>query len=104
MIEITTPDRWLIMDFAGIEKKVFGVWMGGYLDGDSWKANSGITKCEVEGDYVLFHGKSGSIYKCRKNAYGTSEYGSTILKSIQEQQEVRVISKEEAFAFYNIKE
>lgn len=104
MIEIETPHRWLIIELPGNHKKVFGVWMGGYLGSDAWKANSGIVKCDVEEEYILFHGMSGSIYKCSKKSYGTNGYGSSILRSIHEKQEIRVLSKEEAFEFYDIRE
>ena len=81
-----TPDKWVILKL-GDEPiyKVFATWMGGYLGGDAWKINSGITKIEEEGDFYLFHGYSGSVYKCRKEAYGTSGYSQGILKNILEQ-------------------
>jgi hypothetical protein len=104
MINITTPDRWVIIELHGQHKKVFGTWSGGYLDGDSWKANSGIVRCEVEDEEVLFYGMSGSIYKCRKMTYGTNAYGATILKALVDQQQIRILTKEEAFKFYNIEE
>ncbi len=66
------PDNWVILKMDtpkdGIIYKVLAGWSGGYLDGDSWKMNSGITKVEEEGDFYLFHGHSGSIYKCPKES------------------------------------
>ena len=32
--------------------------------------NSGVAKVEDNGDSYLFHGYSGSIYKCNKESYG----------------------------------
>jgi hypothetical protein len=66
-----TPDNWVIIKIEKEDTKIFKVlagWSGGYLDGDSWQLNSGIAKVEKDGDYFLFHGYSGSIYKCHKEA------------------------------------
>lgn len=66
------PDNWLLLKFDtkehGIFYKVLAGWSGGYLYGDSWKLNSGVTKVEVDGDYYLFYGYSGSVYKCHKDS------------------------------------
>ena len=63
------PDRWVVLKLpAGY--KVLAGWSGGYLDGDSWRLNSGITAVEQDGDYWLFHGYSSSAYKCHKDGYG----------------------------------
>lgn len=75
---IETPNRWLLVEVGDIHK-VFASWSGGYLDGDSWKLNSGIKSVEKDGDYFLFHGFSGSIYKCHKDAYGATGYGAALL-------------------------
>lgn len=67
------PDKWVIIKIKspkGDFYKVLAGWSGGYLKGDSWRANSGITKVTIDGDYFLFEGHSGSIYKCHKNMYG----------------------------------
>ena len=65
-----TPDSWVIIKITGIEDKdfykVLGGWSGGYLDGDSWRMNSGIEKVEDDGDYWNFVGSSGSVYRCHK--------------------------------------
>jgi hypothetical protein len=78
---MTTPEQWKILKIDNFYK-VFATWRGGYLDGDSWKLNSGIVKIEEDGDFYLFHGYSGSIYKCHKNEYGSSSYTQGILESI----------------------
>lgn len=82
----TTADRWLILKL-GDTYKVFGSWSGGYLDGDSWKLNSGIESVEEDGDYWLFHGFSGSVYQCHKDSYGASGYASAVLHSWMEADE-----------------
>jgi len=79
------PDKWLIIKITGEESplyKVFATWVGGYLDGDSWKLNSGIDRVAEEEDYFLFYGYSGSCYKCHKKGYGTSSYGESVLNTI----------------------
>jgi len=74
-------DKWLIVD-VGECYKVFATWSGGYLDGDSWKVNSGITKIEIVDDYYHIYGLSGSVYECHKNSYGTTSFGAGILEKI----------------------
>ena len=85
------PDAWMIVKITSPEDelhyRVFGVWRGSYLSGDSWKLNSGITKVEQNDKVYYFHGESGSIYKCDKKYWGTSGYGDQILSSFKEQLE-----------------
>jgi hypothetical protein len=66
-----TPDNWVVIFFNGDDPhyRILAGWSGGYLDGDSWRMNSGITKVEDAGDYYHFYGSSGSVYACHKNAY-----------------------------------
>ena len=78
MKPLTTPDRWILLKIGNIYK-VFGSWSGSYLHGDSWRINSGIESVEDDGDFWLFHGVSGSVYKCRKTSYGTTGYSSMVL-------------------------
>lgn len=69
---IYAPDNWVVIRIT-IDKphyRVLGGWFGGYLQGDSWRMNSGITKMEEEEDFLNFYGTSGSCYKCNKNTYG----------------------------------
>ena len=72
-----TPNRWMVMEISPPNKqrfyRVFGTWGGSYAYGASWKLNSGITSVEVEGDKILFHGASGSVYECHKDAYGIAD-------------------------------
>ena len=66
-----TPDVWVVldMDYEGeVISKVLAGWSGGYLDGDSWQLNSGITEITEDEDYFYFHGYSGSVYKCYKKS------------------------------------
>lgn len=78
------PDKWVVIKIktgSDINYKVFGIWLGGYLDGDYWRLNSGITKAQVQGDYIDFHGHSGSCYQCHVKDYGLNGFGSSIINS-----------------------
>jgi len=71
--DIHTPNGWNIIEQVLDSKTdyyVFGSFSGGYLDGDSWRRNSGIKKIEEHEEYYLIHGFSGSVYKCYKNGEG----------------------------------
>ena len=80
------PDKWLVVKIEGkdvpLTYKVFACWYGGYLNGDSWKLNSGITKVTKEDGFYLFEGYSGSVYKCHKHEYGFNMYGHGVLYNI----------------------
>ena len=82
------PDKWLVVKIEGREfpltYKVFACWHGGYLDGDSWKLNSGITKATKEDNLYQFKGYSGSVYSCSEKRYGATMYGYGVLRSIIE--------------------
>ncbi len=78
----TEPDRWLLVECGDIHR-VFASFTGGYLDGDSWRLNSGIDRVEIDEDgNFLFHGYSGSVYKCHKDCYGTTGYGASVLHAL----------------------
>jgi hypothetical protein len=81
-----TPDRWAVVKITNKEGKthyrVFGTWYGGYLDGASWRLNSGINKVDDNEKYYLFHGNSGSEYACNKKSYGTSGYSAAVLHDL----------------------
>ena len=82
-----TPDKWVILKITTPEEvlyKVFATWSGGYLHGDSWKVNSGITKYSFDGEYYTFEGYSGSTYVCHKDTYGLSAWGVGMITSWQE--------------------
>lgn len=92
------PDRWTIVKIydkseAFIYKVVAG-WSGGYLQGDSWRVNSGIVEIKVEGDDVLFIGASGSVYKCHKETYGTNMLSGGVLAKMKEMAKVNNIKLE----------
>lgn len=84
------PDKWVVLQMNNkgeIFYKVLAGWSGSYLYGQSWQLNSGIVKVEIEDDYYLFHGYSGSIYKCHKDGYGLNNMTASILANLQKKAE-----------------
>ena len=74
------PDDWVVLKLPNNQGyKIFGQWVGGYLNGDNWRLNSGITKVEEHDDFYLFYGVSNSVYECHKKNYGI---GTTWLRGI----------------------
>jgi len=81
-MSVYTPDRWVVLELSNdkqFARKVFAGWRGGYLDGDSWKLNSGITETRDTGEWFEFDGYSGSTYRCHKEFYGMTSYQQSIL-------------------------
>lgn len=85
----TIPDKWVIVKLSLKNSdepiyKVFATFYGGYLDGDSWRMNSGIAKVEEDEHSFKFFGHSGSCYVCSKqpNAYGTGSYTQGVLNNM----------------------
>ena len=66
------PDNWVVLKIDGDDPhyRVLAGWSGGYLDGDSWKLNSGIVSVFDTDDSFKFIGSSKSVYMCNKNSYG----------------------------------
>ena len=80
-----TPDNWVIVKIThpeGVVHKVLAGWSGGYLDGNSWRMNSGIVRAEAKDDYIIFDGHSGSQYKCHKDAQRLSMATAGIYDSL----------------------
>lgn len=92
------PDNWVVIKFTqqvksgntgyGRTEKVFykvlGGWSGGYLDGDSWRMNSGIVDVEETTDSFIFIGGSGSRYICDKTQECLRMNTAGIWKQIQD--------------------
>lgn len=79
------PNRWLVVSITHNDKthyRVFGTWGGGYLNGDSWKLNSGITKATLIDGVYQFEGSSGSVYHCHETSYGSTGYGCGVLDNM----------------------
>lgn len=67
------PDKWVVVKFTRdnlVYYKVLAGWKGGYLEGDSWRLNSGIWDIKEKDHYFHFKGHSGSTYLCHKDRYG----------------------------------
>lgn len=79
------PDKWVMIKVTRnvfpegdkILYKIFGSW---YDINMRWRLNSGVTKITEDSRSYYFEGYSGSVYKCNKLAYGTTEYGENVLK------------------------
>lgn len=81
------PDKWVMLKICSPGSRVYKIlagWGGSYLYGQSWKLNSGVTKVEEDGDYYLFSGYSGSVYRCHKRAYGMTGYTAQIYNGFLE--------------------
>ena len=65
-------DNWVIVKSppkTDLHYRVLVGTSGGYLDGDSWRLNSGIVLVDESDDYFCFYGSSGSCYQCNKESY-----------------------------------
>jgi hypothetical protein len=87
------PDNWVVIKIDGNEPhyRVLAGWSGGYLDGDSWKMNSGITRVEDDGDCYNFYGSSGSCYSCHKESYCIRMNNAHIWDELQELHNTKVL-------------
>lgn len=106
-----TPEGWVIVKITNPSSdkttvhKVFASWRGGYLNGDSWKMNSGIKSVEETDTHYIFHGYSGSEYHCDKRYYGNSTgYAGMILQGIIERVCKKGYLMEELAHDYNFKD
>tara|TARA_B110000902_G_C14102364_1_gene511165 strand:- start:188 stop:520 length:333 start_codon:yes stop_codon:yes gene_type:complete len=90
MSENYTPDNWVVVKITKKGEtfyKVLAGWSGGYLHGDSWRINSGVTEVKIEDGYYLFFGYSGSVYKCHKDSYTIKMSISGLLANLERQAE-----------------
>ena len=84
-----TPDNWVVLKIkpgkgAYPFYKVLAGWSGGYLYGDAWRINSGVTRVEQDSDYYEFYGSSGSCYRCHKKGYRLTMANGGVYNSIKE--------------------
>lgn len=87
------PDYWCVIKINSADPhyRVFASWASSYATGSSWRMNSGITKVEEKDDCFLFHGSSGSIYRCHKEMYGCHWESQGVLNNYMNQPEVAVV-------------
>jgi hypothetical protein len=78
------PDNWVVIKINGPHPhyRVLAGWSGGYLDGDSWRLNSGITKVQKDFNRLFFHGSSGSTYMCLEGYYGLRDNNAHIYQKL----------------------
>lgn len=81
-----TPDKWVVVKLTNkqdlVHYRVFATWYGGYLGGDAWRLNSGITAVDLVDSCYEFVGSSGSVYRCRRDGYGTTSHGRGVLNGL----------------------
>lgn len=98
-----TPDKWVILKLTDKKETIYKVlagWSGSYLEGQSWKINSGITKVEVTDTHYFFHGYTGSVYKCSKHGYGMNMIMSSVYAGFKNAPEVELLEEQD---FTNLK-
>jgi hypothetical protein len=80
------PDKWVVFELKGdyLHHRVLAGWSGGYLDGDSWRINSGITKVVEEEDTYRIYGNTGSCYICGKDNYGFNITSAGVWNKLKE--------------------
>ena len=81
-----TPDNWVVIKFKGDNPhyRVLAGWSGGYLDGDRWRMNSGITGVTEDLHNHFFEGVTGSVYECYKDAYCFRKSTAGVWEQLQE--------------------
>ena len=83
-----TPDNWVVLKIDNdgeILYKVLAGWSGGYLSGDAWRMNSGITEVKADSDgYLFFYGASGSCYQCHKDTYRLTMANGGVYNQLKE--------------------
>lgn len=94
------PNHWSMVETSKGHHKIFGSWSGGYLDGDSWKLNSGIERViydPVTYTYYVY-GFSGSIYRVTPSNYGASGYNTMVLNNLIENSngKMKLLTEQEA--------
>lgn len=88
MSNMYIPDGWVIVrNKENKDYRVFGSWSGGYLDGDSWRINSGIADYVIDEGNIDFVGDSGSVYRCREGGGHITAYNYELLQGILERSE-----------------
>lgn len=99
------PDCWTVIRInhhGDTIYKILAGWSGGYLNGSSWRLNSGVTKVEEDGDWLLFSGSSGSLYRCGKHSYGLRMSTAPIWARLQDIGKDNVILMDEDTDWLNL--
>lgn len=98
-----TPDKWVILAITqpdgNVLHKVFATWVGGYLEGSSWKLNSGNVSAIKIGNIYSVVGYSESVYNLRPASYGYSLYSLGVLTQFLKEDNVKLLSESESLAY-----
>jgi hypothetical protein len=93
-----TPDCWVIIRITGkvdgepvSVDKVFGGWSSGYLYGDSWRLNSGISHVAHTEDGWDVYGYSGSVYHLHREGNRMNGLMGAVLSGWKETGDVEII-------------
>src|SRR6185503_426947 len=102
------PDRWVLLEISNdghVTHKVFGTWFGGYVDGESWRLNSGITRVHrTKNKGFAVEGYSGSEYQIRESNYGTTGYtGGVVEGFVAQSSAIRLLKEKEALEWLTAK-
>lgn len=82
-----SPDNWVVLKIhheGEIIYKLLGGWSGGYLEGDSWRINSGIVSVEKQAYLYGFYGSSGSVYWCHQGSYRLTMASGGVYNQLKE--------------------
>lgn len=79
-------DNWVCIKISGDDPhyRILAGWSGGYLQGDSWRLNSGVVKVNELPDSYEFVGASGSVYECGKHSYGLRMNNTHVYEKLKE--------------------
>ncbi len=91
-----TPDAWVLIEVkdphTGLPfRKILAGWVGGYLNGDSWRLSSDVTKIVHSDNGYAIHNESGSIYHVGIHNERFTNLTASIYKQLQEGQSVKQI-------------
>ena len=89
------PDAWQVIEINTPTEtiyKLFSTWYGSYLNGESWKLNSGITNMKKVGKVYEVTGHSGSVYTvpAYENTYRTTAYTGSVLNQLIKKSEYKI--------------
>lgn len=83
------PDKCILLKITsdqGVIYKLFATWFGGFIAGDYWRLNSGISRVDpVENtsvEVVDVFGSSGSVYRVVLDLEGGSSYTEGVLNNM----------------------
>tara|TARA_Y100001963_G_scaffold160161_1_gene268471 strand:- start:2777 stop:3115 length:339 start_codon:yes stop_codon:yes gene_type:complete len=88
------PDNWVLVKLITPKEtlyKVLGGWSGSYLEGTSWRLNSGIKEMVFNPEENVYeaYGYSDSVYILHPVSEGHRMATAGIVESLQKQAEIR---------------